>query len=263
MTPWHVGSTVLAAVALFAAAAACAGSDADKAGGEPKAKPIVLTLESEDDLILSGAPEFADALERLSSGSMRIEFVAAGRGAQVNYDRGVVQDVRDGKAQLGIVGVRVWDTLGVTSFQALLAPFLVDSQALQRRVLESPLAVRMLDGIETARVVGVAVLPGPLRRPFGISRILAGPEDYQGAKIGDPARRRCAGGVRCAWSGLQGLRAGLAGRLRRSDPRPDRDRVQRLRRDGPHGERRALAEAALDRDESRGVRRPHARAARA
>ena len=184
MTPWHVGSTFLAAVALFAAAAACAGSGTDKAGGEPNAKPLVLTLESEDDLTLSGAPEFAAALERLSGGSMRIEFVAAGRSAQVNYDRGVVQDVRSGKAQLGIVGVRVWDTLGVTSFQALVAPFLVDSQALQRRVLESPLAARMLNGLEKARVVGVAVLPGPLRRPFGITRILAGPEDYQGAKIG-------------------------------------------------------------------------------
>ena len=143
---------------------------------------------------------------------MRIEFVAAGRGAQVNYDRGsVVQDVRDGKAQLGIVGVRVWDTLGVTSFQALLAPFLVDSQALQRRVLESPLAARMLDGIETARVVGVAVLPGPLPALRDLShpcwsRGLSGREDR------DPARRRCAGGVRCAGADSKGYVPGsLAG----------------------------------------------------
>ena len=30
----------------------------------------------------------------------------------------------------------------------------------------------------------MALLPGPLRRPFGVSRALAGPEDYRGATIG-------------------------------------------------------------------------------
>ena len=53
--------------------------------------------------------------------------------------------------------------MGVTSFQALLAPFLVDSLELERRVLESPLATRMLEGVEQAGVVGIALLAGPLR----------------------------------------------------------------------------------------------------
>jgi hypothetical protein len=72
----------------------------------------------------------------------------------------------------------------VTSFQALLAPFLVDSFALQRRVLESPHAAEMLDGVEKAGVVGVALLPGPLRRPFALSGAFVAPEDYRGATIG-------------------------------------------------------------------------------
>jgi TRAP-type C4-dicarboxylate transport system substrate-binding protein len=180
----YAHTTFLAGAALLVAAAGCAGSGATKAGGGAEGKPLVLQLETEDDLSVSGAPEFAKAVERLSGGSMRIAFVQAGRGAQVDFERGVIEDVREGRAQLGIVGVRVWDTLGATSFQALVAPFLVDSQELQRRVLESPLAVRMLDGVEAAGVVGVAVLPGPLRRPFGVSRALAGPEDYRGATIG-------------------------------------------------------------------------------
>ena len=172
------------AAALAVVAAACAGGGGDKAGGKDEGKPLVLTLESEDDLSTSGAPEFADAVEQVSGGSMRIEFLQAGRGLEVDFEKGVVEDVRNGRAQLGIVGVRVWDTMGVTSFQALLTPFLVDSYELERRVLESPLAVQMLDGVEEAGVVAVALLPGPLRRPFGLSRAFVGVEDYRGATIG-------------------------------------------------------------------------------
>ena len=35
---------------------------------------------------------------------MRIEFVPAGRSTEVEFETGVVEDVRGGKAQLGIVG---------------------------------------------------------------------------------------------------------------------------------------------------------------
>ena len=180
----HGAELALVAVAIVAAATACGGSSADKAGGASPGEPLVLTLESEDDLPLSGAPEFADAVARLSGGSMRIRFVQAGRGPEVDFERGIVEDVRGGKAQLGIVGVRVWDTMGVTSFRALLAPLLVDSLPLEMRVLESSLADRMLDGVEQAGVVGIAVLPGPLRLPFGLSRALVGPGDYRDAILG-------------------------------------------------------------------------------
>jgi Bacterial extracellular solute-binding protein, family 7 len=51
-------------------------------------------------------------------------------------------------------------------------------------VLESRLGEQMLEGVKGVGVVGVAVHPGPLRRPFGLSRGLARPEDYRGARIG-------------------------------------------------------------------------------
>ena len=177
---------VLAALgaALAFTAAGCAGSEGDKAGGDRKAQPLVLTLESEDDLSLTGAPEFAEAVARLSEGSIRIELVPAGRSTEIEWEKGVVEDIQDGKAQLGIVDARVWDTFGVTSFQGMLAPFLVDSLELERRVLESPLATRMLEGLERAGVVGIALLPGPLRHPFGLSRPLIVPADYRGTTIG-------------------------------------------------------------------------------
>jgi TRAP-type C4-dicarboxylate transport system substrate-binding protein len=174
----------LAAAALVAVAAGCGGSAGDKAGGAAQEHPLVLTLESEDNFVLTGAPEFAKAVSRLSGGSVRVDLVAAGRSTEIDFERAVVEDVRDVRAKLGIVGARDWDTLGVGSFHALLAPFLVDSYELERRVLDSPLAEEMLAGVEQAGVVGVALLPGPLRRPFGVTRALVGPGDYHGAAIG-------------------------------------------------------------------------------
>jgi hypothetical protein len=80
--------------------------------------------------------------------------------------------------------VRVWDTLGVRSFQPLIAPFLVDSHELERAVVASPLGPRMLAGVDRSGVAGVALLPGPLRRPFGYTRALVGRADYEDARLG-------------------------------------------------------------------------------
>src|SRR5207244_6643586 len=100
-----------------------------------------------------------------------------------SYESKTIDAVRRGQADLGAVGARVWDAFGVKSFRALVAPFLVDSLALEQRVLAGPLAARMLAGLDRAGVVGLAVLPGPLRRPLGLSRRLVGPADYRRATI--------------------------------------------------------------------------------
>ena len=180
----HGAELALVAVAIVAAATACGGSSADKAGGASPGEPLVLTLESEDDPPLTGAPEFADAVARLSRGSMRIRLVKAGRGTEIDFERGVVEDVRGGKAQLGIVGVRVWDTMGVPSFRALLAPLLVDSlparDARAREPASRPHARRCrAGGCRRDRAP-----PGPLRLPFGLSRALVGAGDYRDATLG-------------------------------------------------------------------------------
>ena len=174
-------AAVAAALALFVTA--CGGATPNKAGGakHEAAAPVVLTLVTGDSS--SAAPEYAAAVDRLSHGSMRIE-TQVGRVAQVNYERFYIEDVRAGKAELALVGARIWDTMGATSLRPLVAPFLVDSFELERRVLASSLVPRMLDGLGRAGVVGVAVLPGRLRRPLGLSRPLVALRDYAGATIG-------------------------------------------------------------------------------
>jgi hypothetical protein len=50
-------------------------------------------------------------------------------------------------------------------------------------VLKSEVAERALAGTEEIGMIGLALLPGELRRPVGLTRALAAPEDYRGARV--------------------------------------------------------------------------------
>ena len=62
------------------------------------------------------------------------------------------------------------DLYQLHGFDALIAPFLVTTYELERRVLSGPLAVEMLRGVEQAGLIGVALVPGELERPVGVTR---------------------------------------------------------------------------------------------
>jgi TRAP-type C4-dicarboxylate transport system substrate-binding protein len=174
-------------VAFALLASACSGSEGDKAGGDSGERPVVLTLANTDpDPANIDSADFVAAVERISGGKIRIEAKFGWRSSETTEraEESAVDDVRGGRIDLAVIPARVWDRLGVTSFRALLAPFLVDSLALEQRVVASPLARRMLEGVEPLGLVGIAVIPGELRYPLGISRPLIGATDYIGATIG-------------------------------------------------------------------------------
>jgi TRAP-type C4-dicarboxylate transport system substrate-binding protein len=124
------------------------------------------------------------ALKRLAGNSIKIDVKYGWRFYDLKAEQGTISDVRHDDFDLASVGARAWDTVGVRSFTALVAPFLIDSVDLEGRVLEAPLAQRMLDGIRPLGLVGLAVLPGELRRPLGVSHPLTRPQDFRGGKIG-------------------------------------------------------------------------------
>jgi TRAP-type C4-dicarboxylate transport system substrate-binding protein len=175
--------TLVAALAVALAASACAGSGVDKAGGTRTKQPVVLTLANHED-----GPEdiqfWIEEVQRRSGGSLRIQVTNRWREQEADYDKGTIADVQAGKVQLAKVAARAYDTVGVDSFQALLAPLLIDNETLERRVLESDLAGELLAGIGKLDLVGLAVLPTRLRKLLGLSRPLVGVEDYRGARIG-------------------------------------------------------------------------------
>jgi TRAP-type C4-dicarboxylate transport system substrate-binding protein len=178
---------MLVVVAMAFNASACAGSEHDKAGGSAAGKPVVLALANPDpDRTNLDSPDFVAAVERLSDDSIRVEveFGWGGNDTGEKAEERAVADVRAGKVDLAVIPARAWDRLGITSFRALLAPFLVDSLALEEQVLESPVAGRMLEGVEALGLVGIALLPGELRYPLGITKPLVAARDYRGATVG-------------------------------------------------------------------------------
>lgn len=164
-------------------AAQTTGQPADKAGGAAKKQPTVLKLATQN-YNDQWAAAFKAAVDRLSGGSIKIDVRQGWRYYDLQAERATIGDVRHDDVDLAVVGARSWDLVGVKSFRALVAPFLIDSLALQRRVLDSPLAERALDGVRPLGLVGVAVFPGGLRRPLGLSRRLVAPQDYRDAEIG-------------------------------------------------------------------------------
>lgn len=170
-------------VASSAAAGGCSlGGESDKAGGERRPEAVALTLANHEESSLD-LDEFAHEVERLSNGSVRIEFSNRWRESDVDYEPLTIEDVRTGKADLAKVSARAFDLVGVKSLQPYVAPFAVDSYALQREVLHSALPERMLGGVERLDLVGIALLPGELRKPVGVSRPLVEARDYRGAVI--------------------------------------------------------------------------------
>jgi TRAP-type transport system periplasmic protein len=81
---------------------------------------------------------------------------------------------------LGSVGTRVFDTLGVNSFEALGAPMLIDSYPLEQAVIASDIPGQMLASLDQLDLTGLAVLGGGLRKPIAVERALLGPSDWQG-----------------------------------------------------------------------------------
>jgi TRAP-type C4-dicarboxylate transport system substrate-binding protein len=162
------------------------GDDSNKAGGEQDPDAVVLTLASHES-DTNDVGEFMREVARRSNGSLRIELKGGWRRGSANYEPQTIEDVREGKADLAKVGARAFDLAGVNSLRPVVAPLAVDSYALERKVLGSPLPTRMLRGVEQIDLVGIALLPGDLRKPLGLSRALVEASDYRGATIGTRA----------------------------------------------------------------------------
>jgi TRAP-type C4-dicarboxylate transport system substrate-binding protein len=178
----YTAGAVLAAMAI--PLAACAGSSSDKAGGAEKQEPLVLTFASITGNIPPQLQVFAEEVFRRSDGTLRIEFQPEWRPGDPNAERGTIEDVKAGKVDMAWVGARVFDTLDVRSFQALLAPLLVDSYELEGRVFESGIPTKMLESVDELGVVGIGILPGPIQRLLGVSNPFLQPSDFNGQVIG-------------------------------------------------------------------------------
>jgi TRAP-type C4-dicarboxylate transport system substrate-binding protein len=177
-----IGAAALAAVLALTAAACSSGN---KAGGASEKRTIVLTFASQ---WMIGQPvqlaSFADEVAKLSGGTIRIRFEDNWRRGDPHQEIDTIRDVRAGKADLGWVGARDWDSLGIHNFDPLIAPLLINSYPLEQRVFARGLPQKMLAGVQRAHVVAIGVLPGPMKKVLGLRGRLSSPADFQGLAFG-------------------------------------------------------------------------------
>jgi TRAP-type transport system periplasmic protein len=179
------GALLTLALVAAAASGCSASAGADKAGG-PAGGPVVLRMASAT-YDPSGAPPVADFLRRvraLSGGSVQIQVINQWGEYAPSNEAQVAYAVAAGTVDLGWAGSEVFDALGVPGFRALSAPMLIDSYPLENAVLNSSLPARMLVGLSTVHLTGLAVLGDALRRPVGVHRPLLAPADWHGLSIG-------------------------------------------------------------------------------
>jgi TRAP-type C4-dicarboxylate transport system substrate-binding protein len=163
--------------------AGCSDASADRAGGE-SVTSRVLTFAQPNDNPGPVLTLWADEVKKASEGTLEIEFQNLWHGGELDYEAQTIADVTDGEVDMAWVGARAFDTVGVTSFQALIAPLLVDSHELQAAVFAAGIPDEMLGGLDDLGLVGVGALPGPLFKILGKSGAYVTPDDYAGDVIG-------------------------------------------------------------------------------
>ena len=132
-----------AAVLVVTAAAGC-GAPGNKAGGQSRSAPVVVSLaHALDD---AAVQPFVDQVSLVSHGSIRIETRSVPRTAGGDDDATVLDAVRSGRADLGMTST-------------VLAPLGIDSLAMEERVLRSDMAKEIT---APAGLVSFGLLPGPL-----------------------------------------------------------------------------------------------------
>jgi TRAP-type C4-dicarboxylate transport system substrate-binding protein len=177
----HTRTLAVSMALLVAAGTAGCTSTGDRAGGTRPITPTVLKVfntRSSDEL-----QSFVDQVRTLSGGRITLDVTNKWHSADDQAEPDAVKAVEAGQAAIGFVPTRAFHDLGVTSFDALSAPLTVDSLALEQRVLRSDLATTMLKGVATLGLHGLGVLPGPMRKPVGLTRKLIAPSDYRGTRI--------------------------------------------------------------------------------
>jgi TRAP-type transport system periplasmic protein len=160
---------------------ACASPPGRGVGSQPASIVLSLANGNHDHEALTA---FADGAAAATGGTVTIEFEDGVHRGEAAYESAIIDDVAAGTYDLGWAAPRPWHGKGVTSLDALMAPFLVDSYALQRVVLESDLEEEMLAGLDGTGLVGLGILPGPMRRVATAEGGFRAPGDLRGKLIG-------------------------------------------------------------------------------
>ncbi len=124
---------------------------------------------------------FAGRVAELTSGRVRVEVDFEVVPWTPDSERVIVDMLRDGETDAGLVPTRSFDTAGITGLEPLQAPLLIDSPELAGVVATSEIARRMLDSLQSRGLVGLGLVYEGLRRPLALEdSALTAAEHFRG-----------------------------------------------------------------------------------
>lgn len=181
MTMTRLVRAQAAVAALLLLATGCEAA-ADKAGGRT-VELVLATIDGDvDPAAVPGPAAFVQQLEELSGGQLRVKVITEFGGGQADAESQLVAAIADGELDGGWPATRAFAGAGIRGMEAVEAPLAVTSYDAQRALLAEPAATALLDQLEGSGVVGLGLTAGPLRRPFGATR-LARPDDWTGKRV--------------------------------------------------------------------------------
>ena len=174
----------VAALAVISAllVAGCTGPGAGKAGGAPAAAPAgpaTLTFASAD--LLPVDAMFANLVNQDSGGHLKLRTVQYDYNSP-SVDQTIAADLHKGKLDVGDVGSRAWESLGVSAFRAYQDPFVITSRELLDAAATGTVATGLLATLKPAGITGLAIAPDSVRYLYS-TRPLTTPAQFNGAKI--------------------------------------------------------------------------------
>jgi len=172
-------SLVLGSLVALAVTTTACGQAVDRLGNEP-ATPVVLHAETGFDS--DEVAPYARQVSRATGDLLQID-VAQAADMTPDVENDIIERVRSGSLDAAFVGTRVWTGYDIHTFDAVHAPFLIDSLDQERAVLAGPILDGAGDGLAGLGLASVGVLPGPLRLPAGRERAFTAPATYAGARL--------------------------------------------------------------------------------
>jgi TRAP-type C4-dicarboxylate transport system substrate-binding protein len=181
---WAVATIGVSLALAMAGCSAASGTPGNKAGGSTSTVTLVMGVTDPNGRPTTPTVEFfVNQVAEQSKGSIRLDVSwNAGEGT-TDGEQFIARKVKSGALDLGWIGSRAWDTEGVTSLQALQAPFLITDNKLLSAVMSSPMATDMLAGLKAGGVEGLGLYPDQFRHPVGFRKPLASVRDFKGARI--------------------------------------------------------------------------------
>ncbi len=172
-------SLVLGSLVALAVTTTACGQAVDRLGNEPAA-PVV--LHAETGFNPDEVAAYARRVSQATGDLVRLD-VADVDATTPAFEHDIIERVRSGALDAAFVGTRAWTEYDIHDFDALHAPFLIDSLDLERSVLQSSILDGAGAGLDALGLTSVGLLPGPLRVPGGRQRAFTTPASFAGANL--------------------------------------------------------------------------------